>query len=202
MAETSINLTEGSGKRTHGWDRTISSVLVQDQFVLPGEYPYATYVAAASALVPVADCHVMQVMAGSTNYVRIRRIEMKQIVAGNATAVPVMEIRRLTTAGTGGTSVTPAPYDVGDAASGATAMTLPSSKGTEGTLLWSSSFVGTNDDTGISVQTLDRFVWEQHRFAKPIVIAAGTSNGIAVKWATSASTLHTVSISIMFVETA
>ena len=183
MAESSVNVTEGSGKRLHTWDRTISSVLVQDQFTVPGEYPLPGYIVnpTASISVATANDHVLQLMAGSSLRVRIRRIRFEQ--SGNATtaaALPV-SIYRLTTAGTGGTSVTPRPLDPADAAAGATAMTLPTAKGTEGVMLLRTIVLMRQGLATAGSTADDVWIWEQHPGEPPIIIAAGTSNGIAIK---------------------
>lgn len=198
MSQSSINVTEGSGKRLNTWDRTISSVLVQDQFMLPGEYPYASYVALATNVsTATVNDHLLQLMAGSSNYVRIRRIRVEQQVNASAAVLGQFGVYRLTTAGTGGTSVTPAKLDTGDAASGATAMTLPSSKGTESTELlrftvtFRSAVQSTMEDYG---------EWVQHPSEKPLIIPAGTSNGIAIKNLATAASASAI-VTIEFVET-
>lgn len=201
MAETSTNVSEGSGKRIHGWDRTISSVLVQDQFTIPSEYPYASYVAHASNVsAATAADHLMQVMAGSTNYVRIRRIRVEQYGLITSAASQQIQLLRLTTAGTGGTSVTPAKFDTGDAASGATAMTLPSAKGTESTILDLKVIFAmqTAPTSGLETPACE---WIFLPNEKPLIIPAGTSNGLAVKCLSARAGL-TVSVTVEFVETA
>lgn len=194
MAETNVNVTEGSGKRLHAWDRTISAVQVLDEFVLPGEYPYPTYtVYAAGVSGATAAAHIMQLMAGSTNVLRIRRITVQHIVApANANR---FEIVRLTTAGTGGTAVTARPLDTADAAAGAAGMTLPTAKGTEGVFL--GSLV---PDVVTAAGTTAKWEWLQHPSSKPIIVPAGTTNGIALK--VSGLATATYDVEILFVETA
>lgn len=200
MSQSSINLTEGSGKRIHTFDQTIASTLVQDQFVIPGEYPIASYNAIAAGIsIATINDHQLQIMAGSTNHVRIRRITIEQ--SGNATTASVLSIIvvRLTTAGTGGSSVTPARYDNGDAASGATAMTLPSSKGTESTELQRTALLMRQTVATAGAQYDDKYEWVQSANVKPIIIPAGTSNGIAIK-NLAAVAAATVTINVEFVE--
>ena len=201
MAQSSVNVTEGSGKRLNTWDRTISATLVQDQFMLPGEYPLATYCVSASAIsTATTDAHLMQIMAGSSLYVRIRRIRVEQLANAGAANVAAIEVRRVTTAGSGGTSVTPAPYDSGDSAASATAQTLPSSKGTEGVVLHRTALAmrAGLGSTSIFDETWE---WVQHPGMKPIIIPAGTANGIVIKNTTGIAT-STVVINVEFVETA
>ena len=202
MAESSVNVTEGSGKRLHTYDRTISSTLIQEQFTLPGEYAYATYVAYSGAVSTASSAsHVMQLMAGSSLNVRIRSIRIEQVA--NATSVTILgfDIYRLTTAGTGGTAITARPYDTADAAAGATGMTLPTVKGTEGVLLFGTAIVMRQAAAATGTQPEETYEWRQSPNVKPLIIPAGTANGIAVKIA-SAVAAGTVLVTIEFVETA
>jgi hypothetical protein len=84
---------------------------------------------------------------------------------------------RLTSAGTGGSAVTPSPYDTADTYSGG-AMTLPSSKGAEGANLLS---VNVTSPTAGATLSGNQYVWEPGIGSKPIIFGPATSNGIAVK---------------------
>lgn len=202
MAESKVSVTEGSGKNFHTFDRTVSSVLVQDQFTVPGEYPYASYVVFGAGIsIATANDHVLQIMAGSSNHVRIRRIRVEQFANATTAAATSMSLYRLTTAGTGGTSVTPARHDLGDAVAGATAMTLPTVKGTEAasdTLRWAMLWRQAVATTG--AQFDDYFEWTQMPGQKPIIIPAGTSNGVAIK-TNAAVAGATVIVTVEFTET-
>jgi hypothetical protein len=184
VAESSVNVTEGSGKRLHTWDRTISSVLVQDQYVLPGEPALATYlVPFYNISIAVADDHIIQLMAGSSNYLRVNKIYFQQVASTSAAnaAISSFRVYRLTTAGSGGTSITPAKFDAGDPAAGATAMTLPSSKGTEGDALWPFALVIRKAISDTTAQAEMTWQWEASARAKGLIVAAGTTNGLAIK---------------------
>jgi hypothetical protein len=122
-------------------------------------------------------------MAGSSLKVRVRRIAIWQLVLATTAAFVDIAVLRLSTAGTGGSSITPAPLDTTDSASGATAMSLPTGKGTETTTLMGgiAYFAQTILAT---VQPAPSLVWEydaDRSRSKPIIIPAGTSNGIAIK---------------------
>lgn len=183
MAEQIVQVTEGAGKKLHTFERTIGANAVQDEVVLHGEPYLASYVAiGGSVSVATANSHPLQLMAGSSLNVRVRRIRVWQTGLATTANIYNCELRRLTTAGTGGTVITPNPLDTGDAASGATAMTLPTVKGTEGVLLgWATSYwVQTISASTPTTEPL--FVWDfEFQRTKPLIIAAGTSNGIAVK---------------------
>jgi hypothetical protein len=200
MAESNVNVTEGSGKRLHTFNRTIGAVSVEDEFMLPGEFPYATYSVSVNLVATTTSLsHVMQIMAGASLNVRVRRIRIKQRDGPAAITVMDFAVLRLTTAGTGGTAITPRPYDTADAAAGATAQTLPTAKGTEGVFLWQEGFwfaTAAIPATG----SKDFIEWVQLPGSKPIIIPAGTTNGIAIK-NTGAVAASSVSVDIEFVET-
>lgn len=180
MAEGIVQVTEGSGKKLHTWNRTIGANSIEDEFTLPGEFPYASYTVVFD-VAGVANDHIIQIMAGASLPVRIRSIEVQQ--GGNLTAAAVLKfgIFRLTTAGTGGTAVTPRPMDSADAASGATAATLPTIKGTEGVELRKFAFVGRQAFLATASQYDGRYTWTQQPGMKPIIIPAGIGNGLALK---------------------
>jgi hypothetical protein len=168
---------------------------------LPGEFPYASYLVAASAVsAATANSHLLQVMAGGTNLVRIRRISLEQGANATTAAAMQLQVLRLTTAGTGGTAVTPRPANTADSASGATAMTLATAKGTEGVILIDTIVLMRQAILATGAQADRAFVWEAGRDRGPIVIAAGTTNGIALKNVTAIAGA-TVSINLECVET-
>lgn len=199
MAESYLNLTEGSGKKAHTFERTIGANSVHDSVVIPGEHYLASYVAySGNVSNATASAHVLQLMAGSSLQVRVRRIRVEQNTNATTGSVCTFEVYRLSTAGTGGTSVTPAKFDTGDAASGATAMTLPSAKGTEGVVVFGTAIVLRQAVAASGAVVDDVWEWEQHPGTKPLIIPAGTSNGIAIK--TSGVAGSTVLAMIEFTE--
>jgi hypothetical protein len=200
VAYSSVNVTEGSGKRLNTWDRTVSSVLVQEQYVQAAEPAAASYwTIAYSGSTATGAAHLVQIMAGSSLYVRIRRIAIMQKTAAGTAQVGEFDILRLTTAGTGGSALGINKADTADAAAGATAMSLPSSKGTEGLSVAFTSLLMSGSST--TVGTVDtRAEWVAAPGTKGIVIAPGTSNGIAVK-NNNAIASGTVTVVVEFVET-
>jgi hypothetical protein len=198
MADSSINVTEGSGKRLHTWDRTISSTLVQDQFTLPGEYPVSSYVALANGIsIATANDHIIQVMAGSSLKVRIRRVRVSQSAYATTAGAGFFELWRLSSAGTGGTSLTPRQMDFSDSASGATSMTLPSAKGSEQYLIDRERLMLGQSTTLIGT---DFWEWAPPPGFEPLIVNAGTANGIAIK-STAAIAGGSVNVAIYFIET-
>ena len=183
MPEGFINVTEGSGKKAHTWQRTIGANTVEDEYTLLGENALASYIVqSGQASLATASAHLLQIMAGASLKVRIRRIEIWQQAAITAGTLFDYQLYRLSTAGTGGTAVTPAPLDTTDSASGCTAMVIPTAKGTETTLLarvwpYMIQTLGASTYTGNPI-----VVWDFDRpRSKPLIIAAGTTNGIAIK---------------------
>lgn len=191
MAESTLSVTAGSGTKLHTFQKSIGVNTVEEEVGLAGEPYLAAYtVTTASTSVATANAHLLQIMAGASLPVYLRRFTVYQSVAVTTAAIATWELWRLSSAGTGGTSVTPAPLDTADSASGATAMTLPTGKGTETTKLWSGTVqliqtVGTGG-AGFNTLLVDLDFDKLLRTKAPR-IAAGTSNGLALKWV-SAST--------------
>ena len=204
MAETFINVTEGSGKKLHTFDRTIGANSVHDEFVLMGEQPMADYrctTGTTYASAATADSHLVQIMAGASLNVYVRRIRVYQHGVATTVTAASAQIVRLTSAGTGGTAFTAAPMDLSDSASGATVMTLPTVKGAEGPSL--------DQAEGIFIQTLAAGTFPNQTFVfdfdfrgsrqKSLRIGAGVALGIAVKLRTAVAAA-TVAIAVEFSE--
>ena len=201
MAESLIQVTEGTGKKIHTSSRLVGANTVEDAYQLPGEYPGATYMVGSGAVsAAVSNDHVLAIWAGASSPVRIRRIT---IYHGNPTANAqvhaLISIMRLTTAGSGGTAVTPVKYDPGSAAAGATARTLPTGKGTETDVLRRLRLMTFNAAAATGSGEPSYVEWEQHPGGSPIIIPAGVANGIALKIGGSYTGL-TLDINVEFVE--
>ncbi len=106
-----------------------------------------------------------------------------QVALATTAGTSDFQLLRLTTAGTGGTALTPNPMDPAFAVAGCTGMTLPSSKGTEGVPLWRGQVYFTQthptarDREPLVILDLD---FDRLRIAPP-VISAGTANGLCLK---------------------
>lgn len=202
MTRSSISLTEGGGaKKTATEERTVGGIVVQSQYVIQDEPNLPTYnVLAASTSTATADSHLLQIMAPSNAYVRIHRISIEQ--SANATTATVMSVSiwRVSSAGTGGSAVTPRPFDTADTA-GATAMTLPSAKGTESVELMRTALLMRQAIATAQSQVDDYWSWQQTPGKKPIIIPSGVANGIVVKTNTAVAT-GSVHVNIEFTETA
>ena len=201
MPVSSVAVTQGSGAYLHTWQRTVSSVNREEQYVQLAEPALPTFSAIAPAVSAATSAsHLLQVMAGASAYVRIHRISVEQVANATSAAAVEIALYRLTAAGSGGTSITPQPFDTGDTAS-ATAMSLPSSKGTEASVALLRSAVAFRQAvSATSAQYDDVWEWRQTPGKKPIIIPAGTSNGVALKIATGVAGA-TVTIQIEFSET-
>ena len=203
MAETFINVTEGSGKKLHTFDRTIGANSVHDEVVLLGEpylttYSVTTQSSGTSAATGLS--HLLQVMAGASLNVYIRRIRVTQLAAATTAAQVALVVTRLTTAGTGGTVVTPVAYDGNDSAAGATAMTLPTVKGTNGGTLWTeASYWYQTAPTSVSGLGVLLDIDFSRPRSKSLRISAGVANGIAIQLQTAVAAA-TVIVAVEFSE--
>jgi hypothetical protein len=203
MAHTIIQVNSGNGPKLAGDDYTDGANTVIDQRLTLGEYKQASYTVDTITAVSAATTadHILQVMAGSSLNVRIRRIRLDQGAPITTAALLTIGIYRLTSAGTGGTAITPQKLDNGDATAGATAMSLPSAKGTEGALLEVLTMWPIQTASASGVPGPGPFCeWVSRPDIKPIIIAAGTANGIAIKVITGRAGLS-VYPSVDFVET-
>lgn len=194
MAVGSIAVTEGSGKNLWTDQRTVSSVAREAQYVLPAENAYPTFSAVASNIsIATSLDHIIFVQADGTNYTRLRKVE---ITATNdipaAASVARLFLRRTTTAGSGGGAVTAAAYDTADSYAG-TIQTLPTAKGTDGSLLWD-IWLPLPAALGDALATR---TWVQHPNAKPIIFGTGTGAGITLEVVTGIASA-TVSVNLEF----
>lgn len=184
MPESLVQVTSGAGPKLHTWQRTIGANNVEDEFVIPGEFPYPSYTVVANAVAAgTANAHLLAINAGASSPVRVRRIWIEQ--QANATTAALWDLRlyRTTTAPSGGTAITPAKLDPSDAAAGATAMTLPTVKGTESDQLRATILIARQAFSATAAGQIDEpceWTFGDHA-TKPLVIPAGAANGIAIK---------------------
>lgn len=199
MAEGFVNVTEGSGKKLHTWNRTIGGNDVHDEFTLPGEHVYASYTACFHNISAATNnSHILAIWCGSSLNIRIRRIWMRQHnVASAAGGTPVEIWRTSSVTPSGGTAVTLGKMDNADATANGSAMTLPTTKGTESGV---PLLIFPVEALAARPFSYDMVNWEQRPSMKPILIAAGTTNGFAIKWV-SGSTGTSVSGYVEFQET-
>lgn len=202
MAEGTLGVTAGAGSLLHVNSRTIGVNTVLQQVVEQGEPYLATYtVVTVATSIATADAHILQIMAGASLPVYLRALRVYQVAVAGTEAIASWQILRLSTAGTGGTAVTPAPLDSTDSASGAAGMTLPTAKGTETTKLWAGTSQLTDTvatgGSGLFPVLID-LNFDTLLRSKGPRIAAGTSNGLALKWlstSTSATAIVVATIS-------
>lgn len=182
MPESFAQVTSSGALKMHTFNRTIGANSVEDEAVFLGEQPYPTYmVNAGSISTATGASHTLQIMAGASLNVYIRRVWMFQQAVATTAAIGRLVLIRLSSAGTGGTAVTPAPYDTTDTA-GATGMTLPTVKGTETTqiMIAGTQFTQTVPTGGNFAGPLLFLDFTGPR-SKSLRIPAGAANGIAFK---------------------
>lgn len=178
MAASAILYTPGAGGKAHAESLTIGANTADVPYAILFDPRLPSYTASSGAvLTTTAASHMLQLMAGSSLNVRIRRVRVTELTPPAAVSALELQIVRLTTAGTGGGAITASKKDNGDAAAGATGMTLPTAKGTEGTIFWDEScWLGTT-----AIPIVKVWEWIQPVNGKPLIIPAGTANGIALK---------------------
>jgi hypothetical protein len=195
---TFIAVTEGAGKKLAADTYTENSQVVLDQKVILGEQYLPTYVVSTAAVaLQTANSHALEIMAGSSLNVYIRRIEIYAAVAATTSTLVQLNLFRLSSAGNTGTAITPAPLDSSDSASGATALALPTNKGTETTLLATPTIML------VSTVTSPALLWLRdydRQRSKSLRIAAGTSNGIALKNVTAVTTAGSITVMVYLQE--
>ncbi len=197
MTVSAVAVTEGSGKNLWTDSRSVSSVTREAQYVLPAENAYPTFIALASNIsIATSLDHIIFVQADGTNYSRLRKVEItctNDIPA--AASVARFFLRRTTTAGSGGSSATVSAYDGADSYTG-TSQTLPSSKGTNGSVLWD---FWLPMPASLGDQLVQR-TWVQHPQSKPIIFGTGTGAGICLEVQTGIASA-TVSVMLEFAVT-
>lgn len=188
--DSTIGVNEGVNKFLRALQRSIGGTNVQLQGIHLEEPALATYAIQTGAIsAATANDHLLQIMAGSTLNVYLRRLQVFQVGLATAAAVGRWELKRLTSAGTGGTAITANPMDATDAAAGAAGMSLSTVKGAEGVNLAAGSWqltqtVATQAPGRDPTMLLDLDFDKLFR-GKPPRITAGTANGLVLKHLTA-----------------
>lgn len=183
MSESFVQVNSGTGPKLHTNQRTIGANNVEDEVVVQGEQYLASYLFnPANVSIATSADHFLQIMAGASLNVYVRRIRVFQAVLATTAAIFTVGLLRLTTAGTGGTAVTPQALDSTDGAAGATAMVLPTVKGTEGANLGVATAMLTQTvPTAGGSLLLVEWDFDKMYKSKHLRIPAGTANGICLK---------------------
>ena len=201
-ADSYIAFDEGTARKWDFWQRSISSNTVEQlRAVIAEPYlpPYGL-VNTAAVLTTNANTHLMQMMGSTLNRSLIKRLRLYQAAAATTTTTVHLQLLRLTTPGTGGTSYTPNPFDPSDPATTVVGMTLPSANGAESVVLWQGSAIlhAAADIANLESRCVLDVDWRDPQVKGPI-IAAGTSNGLALKLLTACA-VSTVVTDIEFTE--
>jgi len=203
MAESIVQVTEGSGKKLHTISYTVGANTVEDEVVVPGPNYSATYnLPGNGTAIAVANDHTLCLNAGASLKVRVHRIRVEQNANATTGAAAVFQLlRTITGAPTGGTAITPASFDTSDAAAGAAGRSLPTVKGTESTILAQFVVVMRQTVAAAGAQVDDAWEWTEWGHGKPLIVPAGTTNGLVIK-CLSAIAGATVNTIMEFTETA
>jgi hypothetical protein len=180
--ESMISVTQGSGtadKSLHTlWRPDVGGNAIEEQAVVLGEQYLKTYsVHFYDISVATTAAHIVQIWNPASNVrSRVRRIHLTQGDPASAASILVVTVQRITSVGSGGTSVTPQAFDPDDGGSGMSAMTLPSSKGTEGDILWHFAI----PMVAAAPYSFPGYTWRQLPHQQPLVID-WDADGIVLK---------------------
>lgn len=205
MAEGTIAIAPTGGTFLHTNSYLVGGTTVHDEVTIPGPYPYATYSVQVTASAATGSDHLLCLNAGTTLKVRVHYIYIRQVVSATSAAAWTFNLLRTTTAApTGGTAITPAPFDTSDAAAGAAGRSLPTVKGTESTVIAVPTLLARQAIATTGAQADPWWEWRSGLsggHGKPIIIPAGVANGLVVKTntASAATTFH---VYMEFTETA
>jgi hypothetical protein len=181
-----VQISQGSGTRLATASYLEGGVTVHDEKTILGEQYLPLYgvigPAVAGLSIAVANDHTIEIMAGATLNLYIRHLLVYQVVAATTAAFAQFQILSLTTAGTGGTVLNaPVRIDNSDAVAGATAMSLPTVKGTESRRLWQGSYMMTQTVPTAGGQCLMFDIDFDRLRQKSVLVANGVANGICFK---------------------
>jgi hypothetical protein len=183
MPESFVNISEGSGKKAHTFQRSIGINAVEDEVILNGEPYLATYAlthAFGGLAIATANDHVIEINAGASLNCYLRRLLVYQTVLATTATIGEFGLFQLTSAGTGGTGGTSVRMDNGDSVSGTTVQSLPTVKGTESGRLWEgTAMLGQTAATTPNTLLFD-IDFDKLLRGKVPKILAGTANGIAL----------------------
>lgn len=195
-----IGADAGTQYKVDYWERSISSNTVEQQRIVIAESFMPTFVASNPNAISTAtaNSHLIQIMGSTINRVYLRRIRVYQLANAGSATMAAFQLLRLSSAGTGGTSLNNGAYDPSDTNSTAAVMTLPSAKGSETTNLglWTGDILSVAATAGNDyVLDLD---WRDTKSKCP-VIAAGATTGLCLKLLTAVASA-TVQVTIEWSE--
>lgn len=182
MAAGTISVNDSGSKLIRTNTRVVGGSTVHEEFGLLADPADAGYVCNGGLdSIATANSHVLQLLAGGSLAVQLRRVLVYQSIAATTAALCLFDLWSVTTAGTGGTASTPFRLDNNDAASGAAGMILPTVKGTESRRLWrgAAMMMQTVPAAGGPLQLFDLNFDQPH--IKPVVIPAGATGGVVFK---------------------
>ena len=185
MPESFVGINEGDDRYLSYWQRSKASTTVNEpQVAISLPYIATHRMVMGPVRMATASSHLFQFMGSGLNRTLLRYVEVTQV--GNAASGQrlELEIRALSTRGTGGTAITPTVNDSSiDTASTATGMTLPSSKGNEGNLIAKKSGPILTTAATAGHERVARFTFPENGVptSKPPTFAAGSTTGWALK---------------------
>jgi hypothetical protein len=203
MSTSVIGVDEGTDKYWDTDQRTKSGNDKQALYVVREEQPTPTYIAIAKTIITTTSAsHLIFIQGDGTNYGRLRRLFVRQVVGATTATLAELSLFRTSTAGTGGGAITARPWDSADSAFGGTIQTLPTAKGTEGVELWHERLqLLTTAQVAATTVNPNTAEWVARDGEKPIVFGSATTDGLALKLVTGIAT-STLDIMLEFTLTA
>ena len=200
MAESTLAVTPGSGQLLRTNSRTVGGTAVHEQGVIIAEGNAATYTALVKDIaISTAAAHLLMVQGDGTNYVRLRRIKINQSTLAGAGAMAYFGVYRVTTGGTGGTTINARPFDTADTNPyGGTVASAPTAKGTESDQLLHMRLGLASAQPLTNVYQTEWVARDDN--TKSIVFGSATTAGIVIKNETAVGTAK-VDIEVEFVVT-
>lgn len=184
MPEGFVQVTEGAGKKLRTFERTVGVNDVHAAAMVHDEPHLASFVATTAGAAGVSTATInsalIELMAGASLNVYLRRIRIYQFQVATTAAIVGFDLVRCSTAGTGGTTLTEVARDLGDTPS-ATAKTLPTPGTLTSTLDTRIAYMLQTIPTAVDFNPLRADFDFRDTRSKALIIPAGTSNGIIVR---------------------
>jgi len=204
MADSALGHTDGTDKQIQANSSLVGGVTKVREHVIIGAHSDPTYTLVLSSIsIATSAAHVAIIEADGTNYLRIHRIRVEQVVGATSATLAEFRVYRTTTASTGVTALSAYAFDDSSDTSPYAGVTgsLPSGKGTEGALLLKKRIqMLTTAQVAATTTNPNYWEWKATERAKDIIVQAPTTNGIVLKIVTGIATA-TVDVEIEFKNT-
>lgn len=184
MPESYAQITEGAGKKLRTFQRTVGVNDVHSSAIVHDEPYLASFVAhtggAAGISTATINSALVELMAGASLNVYLRRIRIYQFQVATTAAIVGFDLVRVSTAGTGGTALVELARDMGDTPS-ASGKTLPTPGTLTNTIDTRIAYMLQTIPTATDFNPLRADFDYRDMRSKALIIPAGTSNGLIIR---------------------